>query len=322
MNAIIAISVFAQKTYDVIAYTPPKGWTEKQGNSNIAYSRIDGGSWAQIAIYKHRSSEGDIQTDFDKDWNELVATGRAISAPEKTEPATAKGFTVMSGSGIWQYNGSNVATMLTVYTNQKICIALLCNATAAPYLKEYQKLINSLDINVASNAATIKQNPTQAPGKNSIDFAGTWISRSSSNGLGVSGYIENEYIFNTDGSYSFYSKTFNQSISNLILKKEKGNFIISGKQITLIPVTSITEGWSKKNGIDEFGKLLSSQKNKLEKATYQFTKYFFEGIKEWSLVLQADKPTIRDGMFSSNTLFRNAWYYSMPSANKPAIKLP
>ncbi|MBS1489577.1 MAG: hypothetical protein JSS93_03545 [Bacteroidetes bacterium] len=162
----------------------------------------------------------------------------------------------------------------------------------------------------------------QTSGTSTIDFAGTWINRSSSNNPGTPGYIENEYIFANDGTYSFYSKTFNQSISNIILKKEKGTYTVSGKQITINPTSNITEGWSKKNGTDEFEKLISSQKNSLEKATYQFTKHYFEGIKEWNLVLQADKPTKRDGPFSSNTLFSNAWYYSMTSAYKPAIVLP
>ncbi len=325
MNILLASSVFAQKkTYDIITYTPPTGWTEKQSTGGISYSRIQGGSWAQIAIYQHRNSNGNILADFDKAWNEIVATpGKGISAPEKTEPKTAGDFTVMSGSGVWKYNGDNVASMLTVYSNQKICIALLCNATAMSYLKEYQQFIGSLQVNAPKDAAaTVVQSQSQAPGTNNIDFAGTWISRSSSNGLGTSGYIENEYIFNADGSYNFYSKTFNQSLNNLILKKEKGTFIAAGKQLTLIPQTSITEGWSRKNDIDEFGKLISSQKNILEKTTYQFTKHYFEGIKEWNLVLQANSPTKRDGPFSSNTTFANAWYYASPSANKPAIKLP
>ncbi len=157
---------------------------------------------------------------------------------------------------------------------------------------------------------------------NSIDFAGTWISRSSNNKLGTTGYIENEYIFNNDGSYNFYSKTFSQSVRNLILIKEKGTFTVSGKLLTLKPASSTTEGWSKKNGIDEFGKLLSSKKNNLEQARYQFTKYYFEGIQEWNLVLQANAPTKRDGPFSANTTFNKAWYYAQSSANKPSIKLP
>ncbi|MBS1947995.1 MAG: hypothetical protein JST47_09530 [Bacteroidetes bacterium] len=173
-----------------------------------------------------------------------------------------------------------------------------------------------------SLTATTSNSTTQISATSNIDFAGTWISRSSSNNPGTSGYIENEYIFANDGTYSFYSKTFNQSISNIILKKEKGTYTVSGKQITINPTSNITEGWSKKNGIDEFGKLISSQKNSLEITTYHFTKHYFEGIQEWNLVLQASAPTTRDGPFSSNTLFSNAWYYSMPSAYKPAIVLP
>lgn len=56
---------FAQKeTFDIVTYNPPSGWEGKQGNGNISYSKIDGGSWAQITIYEHRNSEGDINTDF------------------------------------------------------------------------------------------------------------------------------------------------------------------------------------------------------------------------------------------------------------------
>lgn len=56
-------SIFAQKEkFDIVTYTPPADWTMQQGNDNISYSRIDGASWAQIAIYQHRNSEGDIQT--------------------------------------------------------------------------------------------------------------------------------------------------------------------------------------------------------------------------------------------------------------------
>jgi hypothetical protein len=42
----------------------------------------------------------------------------------------------------------------------------------------------------------------------------------------------------------------------------------------------------------------------------------------WNLVLQANQATLRDGPFSNNTLFSNAWYYVPMSPNSPAIELP
>ena len=155
--AMLSVNLFAQQqTFDIVSYNAPKDWSEKKGEGNISYSRIDGASWAQMAIYQHRNCEGEIQIDFDKDWNELVANGKNISSTEKTEPKTTDGWTVMSGSGVWQYNGANVASILTVYSNNKICVAVLCNATAQPYLKNYKDLIGSLDLdasNISKNSA-------------------------------------------------------------------------------------------------------------------------------------------------------------------------
>lgn len=58
---IIAISTIAQKqTFDIVSYEAPKGWAEKQETSAMSYSKVDGSNWAQIAIYNHTNSDGDI----------------------------------------------------------------------------------------------------------------------------------------------------------------------------------------------------------------------------------------------------------------------
>ena len=82
------------------------------------------------------------------------------------------------------------------------------------------------------------------------------------------------------------------------------------------------QAWSKLNGVDKFGRLLTTQNRKLETVSYRFTKHYFSGIDQWQLVLQGDRPTERDGPFSTFTLFSNAWYYSPISPNNPIIELP
>ncbi|WP_421943144.1 hypothetical protein [Pedobacter sp.] len=151
-----------QNTFDIVTYNPPKNWSVKQNNSSIAYVRVDGKNWAQIGIYKHQNSKGDVKSDFDKDWEELVSTGRNISSAQKTEPKFEHGWFVMSGSGNWQYDGVNVASILTVYSNEKISVAILCNATALPYFKEYQTLINTLNITDGSNISASKKTSENA----------------------------------------------------------------------------------------------------------------------------------------------------------------
>ena len=82
------------------------------------------------------------------------------------------------------------------------------------------------------------------------------------------------------------------------------------------------QGWSKLNGVDNWGRMLTTQARTLEPVTYKFTKHYFSGIQEWNLVLQADRATERDGPFSTFTQFPNAWYYKPISANNPVVVLP
>lgn len=139
---------------------------------------------------------------------------------------------------------------------------------------------------------------------------------------GTAGSTIKQYTFNFNGTYTFYSKTFRYRYENLILIKENGTYQINGNTLTINPQQSVIESWSKKDGTDMWGNLLSTQDRTLEKITYQFTKDYSSGVQEWNLVLQADKVTQRDGPFSSSTTFSNAWYYAPISSRNPIIELP
>ncbi|MFD2581428.1 hypothetical protein ACFSR6_02930 [Pedobacter vanadiisoli] len=317
--------VKAQKNevnFDVISYTMPEGWQRQENDGGLQLSVADkkSGAYAMVVITRASASTVSANENFNYNWDKLVKkTVQVNSAPAMSSPGNENGWEIISGGADYTSGRTSGTVTLMTATGGGKAVSVVLMTNTKQYQNDLTAFLNSLKLTTAiSGLNSIATSSKSAD----IDFAGTWINRSSSNGLGTSGYIENEYIFNANGSYFFYAKIFNQSINNLILKKEKGTFEVSGKQLTLIPVSSVTEGWSRKNDIDEFGKLLSSQKNVLEKVSYQFTKHYFSGIQEWNLVLQASKPTKRDGPFSSNTTFNNAWYYAQPSVNKPAIKLP
>lgn len=139
---------------------------------------------------------------------------------------------------------------------------------------------------------------------------------------GVMNYISRQYTFNANGTYRFISKAFDPLMDKILLGKEEGTYQVSGNNVSVNPRLSVLEAWSKKDGRDEWGKLLTSQNITMENVTYQFTKHYLSGIKVTSLVLQAGKATQRDGPFSSNSSFANAWYYNPISTNNTAIKLP
>jgi hypothetical protein len=145
---LMIVHVFGQtETFDIITYKAPKDWTKETKNNMVVFSKIDGSSWSQIIVYKNTVSKGSIQKDFDSEWAELVTKNyTGISKPETEKPETAEGWTVMTGSGIWKYNGTNVSTLLTTYTGYNACVSIVCNATAMPYLEIYKNFIGSIEL--------------------------------------------------------------------------------------------------------------------------------------------------------------------------------
>ncbi|PUZ28871.1 hypothetical protein DCC81_05165 [Chitinophaga parva] len=293
---------FAQKqSFDIVTYTAPQNWTGKAGDGNISYSRIDGGNWAQIAIYQHRSSEGDIQSDFDKDWNELVANGRAISAPDKTEPTSESGWTAMSGNGVWQYNGANVASMLTVYSNKKVCVAILCNATAMPYLKAYQTMLGSLDIAAADHPGSSNTNHTSLAAKgNGNAVVGLWSynlleTSGYSNGFPqyTAGYSRSEYLLKEDGTYIYRAKSWMvYGAKNILFIYEVGTYSINGSQISFTPKQAKGGWWKKTSSTKEWGPFVSGLTDyKQERKVYNFEMKYYSGTNNTALILKTGNAT-------------------------------
>ena len=310
INLLLMTAIFSfgqQKTFDITSYTPPTDWTEKQGEGNISYSRIDGGSWAQIGIYTHRSSVGDIQADFDKDWNELVASGKTISTPERNEPKSDGGWSDMSGSGVWQYNGSNVASVLTVYSNNTVCVAVLCNSTAMPYLKEYQALIGTIDIDAGAAVNTEQsQEGTVNSGQDATatSVVGLWVinQRESSgfvNGyrMYTGGYMRKEYQVNADGTYIFREKNWLTANDDIYFVDESGTWNVNGSEVTFKPGKAKAGWWNKDkvtNDVNKWGSFKKAAQYKLQSVTYSFEIKVDTNYGN-SIVLNTAKPTERDG---------------------------
>ena len=91
--------------------------------------------------------------------------------------------------------------------------------------------------------------------------------------------------------------------------KETGIYDLDGDQVTLRPQKSMIQRYSKRNGKNELGKLLKTEDRDLEVVKYRFTFHYFSDAKEPKLVLQVDSPTRRDGEFSDDKTYRNAWCF-------------
>lgn len=315
MGSMMSHLSFGQKeNFDIVSYTAPADWNKDTKDDYVSFSRIDGASWSQIAVYKSRQSIGNMEEDAQKDWQDIVLVAHTIEQEDKTEPKSAEGWQVMSRSGVWQYNGANVATLLTTYSNGNVCVSVLWNGTAKPYMKNLTDFIASIDLDAGnvvtpqSDTENSNQNNTSSTLNNTTSntnasaIVGLWtnyILETTGNSINGSpqytaGYLRKEYAFYPDGTYLFRNKQWLTKTKDIVFMYESGTYSVNGKQLTIIPKTGKAGFWGKTKSTKEWGGLVKMSDYKLEKTVYTF-ELVSDPTYGNSIVLKSTKPTERDG---------------------------
>lgn len=325
-------NIFAQKeTFDITSYTPPKDsvgvtWKKEVTENIISYTFVNkkNNNWCRINIVKSTVSKGSIEKDFESEWQELIVKNyKSTEAPKLNEVQEADGWKIKAGGTKFTFNNADAMALLTTISGFERCASIVATTNSQDYLTNISSFLESVDLQKPGQTTQ----PATGNNSNTSSILGTWcITASDQSSLrvnnGVMNYIQRQYTLSANGTYSFITKTFDPFMDKILLGKESGTYTITGNNITIIPAKSVLEAWSKKEGKDEWGKLINSQNITLEKQTYQFAKNYSLGIKEWDLILQANKATRRDGPFNGGTAFSNAWIYSPASASHSLIKLP
>jgi len=317
-----------KETFDIATFQAPKGWQKQASKDSIEFSTEDKatGAYCLIKIVKSLPGLGSSKENFDAAWQTIVKeTVTPTSAPQMQPSNNPEDWKIEMGSAPFEKDGlKGVVVLVTASGYGKMMNAVVFTNTQAyePQITAFLESFSFKKLMAVSQPVPVSSDPN-AP------IVGTWGQNLGAHmtygdpvAAGMAGYSKDQYTFNANGTYTFVSKTFRMSYDKIILVIENGTYQINGQTIAIKPQKSVIQAWSKLNGGDKFGRLLSSQKRTLETVNYRFTRHYFSGIDQWQLVLQADRPTERDGPFSTLTLFPNAWYYKPISANNPVIELP
>lgn len=329
LAATIGLAAIQDQKFGIASYKAPVGWKEEKGGGHVSYTKTQGGDFAQIALYEYIRSKGDIQADFDAQWKELVANNKEISAPDKGKPATASGWTAMSGSRTWTFNGANVATILTVYSNQKVCISVLVNFTNPELAKEYVAMLESMNLDASKAKVPEATTPTANTGKKP-SLVGLWIdyfneTRGFSNGypLLTAGYFRREYNLKADGTYIYRARDWSVNIAEIQFKYETGTWKADGSQITFTPKTGSTGWWAKAGGgsTTGWGAFKKSSPHPMTPLTYKYEMRYFESIEKHYMILEYKERTSRERGISGDTN-THQWNYSPRDLDKSLIDNP
>ena len=324
--------------FDIVRYTPPPGWVKETGDNFMVYTIHNSATreYARILLYPSLPGTGDIHADFDTEWKELVQSNYAPGGFTNTNVSEYKdGWILKMGVAPFQFQNVNHAALLLTLVRQqtKMSFVFITNTTA--YETVFEDFGSSLDFGqkpsvsdhreipkgnnpkaIGPDSGTPTRGTPAAPENYDRRLLGKWNRTGATHphyadaaSWGTAGYTTGRYEFRADGTYLYTERSFWMLHDHIVLVKENGRFSVSNDQLTVAPEKSVIESYTKKNGVDELGSLVKSDPRPLETATYKFTFHFFSGIQEWNLVLQAPNPTQRDGNFSGNTTFPNAWYF-------------
>ncbi len=318
---IVCVHLFAAAAlsqtakFDIVTYTAPKGWSVEKDADSIRFTKELDGKYCVISLTRSADGIDDPGKNFDVLWDAMaVDTLNAVAKPEIGTPGVKDGWRADVGIGAFEKEGLKGAAMLSTFTGGGKVVAVFVLTNSDEFLPVIETFVDNLKLPPISGR---KAEPAVAAATgDAAKLVGRWQRSGSVHptyadpvSWGTAGYTKSRYEFKADGTYIFTERSFRMSMPKIIIVKESGRYSVSGNELTVIPAKSVIESFSKAGGVDALGTRLSSENRALEKATYRFTFHYFSGIQEWNLVLQSSSPTRRDGAFSNNTTFQNAWYF-------------
>lgn len=204
-NGVLMVFAVAaqQQTFDIVSFTPPKGWKANPQQYVMAYSIVDNAkkTWAQIGIYSSTASKGTAENDFTNEWNELAVKQYNATGLETNETITAGDWKIKAGGGKFRYNNADAIVLLTTMTGYNVCVSILATTNSQDYLDEIQRFLETVDLNKPAgnsqnNTATVQNNKPAAPGKFSFtttNFNDGWNST-----------VYDDYVLTTKGTIKVY----------------------------------------------------------------------------------------------------------------------
>jgi hypothetical protein len=166
-------AIFAQtETFDIIQYTPPKGWTKNPKEGAMAFIDVNTktNGFCILTIFKSSPSAGSAQKDFANEWDGLLVKPFRAAANPKTETQnTPEGWQVTVGAGEIEVDGAKSIAILTVFSGFGKTASILANLNDESYMAQVDAVISGikLDKNAQASASVSAPQAAVSPNNNS-----------------------------------------------------------------------------------------------------------------------------------------------------------
>jgi hypothetical protein len=264
-SLVIVFSFAPQTTFGqteklgIVKYTPPPAWNKTQTQQNVvAFSILNQttGGFCIITLYGATPGTGNAQSDFTREWNNLVVQTMKAEANPQTETDAADGWTAIGGGGAVDFQSTKALAFLTVISGFGKVVSVLGVTNVQSYIPQFQAFIAGIEMDktaapvttAAATPATIDSDgnlvipePTRQLtladlvgewGDNPGRISTTYVNRSTGSYAGTDSlHFTNKFSFFKNGSYT--NNFFAIKNGEKIIDNTSGTITIVGRLISI-----------------------------------------------------------------------------------------
>lgn len=191
-------------------YTPIKDWTMTPKPNIVAFSELNPttGKFCIVTLYGATPGTGNPQSDFAREWNNLVIKTFTAEANPKTETAAAEGWTAIGGGSEVEGEIGKAVAFLTVISGFGKTVSVLGVFNDQAYAEKVNAFISAIEMDKTSAPA----NKTAATTPPTLDSDGNLVIPQPTRELTIAdlvgewgdnpGRIATTYVNRSDGTYA------------------------------------------------------------------------------------------------------------------------
>ncbi len=171
--ALIPQSVFSQtEKLGIIRYTPPKGWNKTVKENIVAFTDLNAatGRFCIITLYGATNSTGNPESDFKREWNNLVMKPLKAEANPETETEVSDGWTAIAGGAAVELDNGKAAAFLTVISGGGKTVSILGLFNDQSYAAQLAAFGTGLDLGKVVAESPAPRRDESAPRASSTDI--------------------------------------------------------------------------------------------------------------------------------------------------------
>jgi hypothetical protein len=232
----------AQTTYDIFTYVAPKNYKAEDQTSFKQFSKIDNvkKDYCLLSLYKSQISKGNIEQDFQNEWNDLIAKPFNINkVPDAEQDVSKNGYEIMGAAESFEFNGKTVIAILYVYSGQGKVSSTVAITSSTDYMNDIENFISQI------TPIAFKNNNSNTENKEAEKIIETYTSKDLLGEWYLSdGNAKITFLFSSNGKYDKGALVDRRIISNLYENsniKGKGTYALNGSTLTLTPTSGSKE---------------------------------------------------------------------------------